>query len=257
MTVKEFMDRIELPEDARKAAAGTPLPEHEFARMSSLFWQDRDAFWEETEKRPDTPLWFLRFFSAMGPECFLRFREAGIPEDVFSATLKDITIWARAFFRRHGYYGLSEARWVARGMHMEVLRLGRLQFEPSALPDKTPVLKVHIPEDGPLKQEEALDSFRRAKDFFSRPFAFFTCDSWLLFPGLSPLLPRDSNILQFQQMFEILGTDLSSRQAEERIFGFLADSPEDYPAVTSLQKRAKKYYFFRKNTGQMKSYMLL
>lgn len=259
MTIKEFMDGIQLPKDAQAAAVQIPLPKEEFVRMNRLFWQDIPAFWEETEKKQNAPQWFLRFYTTMGPECFSRFREAGISQDIFFATLKDITIWARAFYQRHGSYGISQAQWAAKGMRMEVLRLGRLQFEPSLLSEGVPVLKVHIPEDGPLKKEEVMDSFRQAKDFFSSrissdsqarsSWTFFTCESWLLFPDLASLLPENSNILQFQKLFQITETVLSSRQAEERIFGFLSDNPADYPAKTSLQKHAREYLMKGKKLG--------
>ena len=91
MTIKEFMDGIQLPKDAQAAAVQIPLPKEEFVRMNRLFWQDIPAFWEETEKKQNAPQWFLRFYTTMGPECFSRFREAGISQDIFFATLKDIT----------------------------------------------------------------------------------------------------------------------------------------------------------------------
>lgn len=52
--------------------------------------------------------------------------------------------------------------------------------------------------------------------------------------------------LQFQPVYK---TDDNSRQGEDRIFGGLKDSPELYPEVTTLQKRAKEYLISGKKIG--------
>ena len=67
------------------------------------------------------------------------------------------------------------------------------------------------------------------------------CHSWLLSPALSRLLRSDSNILRFQRMFELVGLDDSSRQAEERIFGDIRPQPSDYPVSTTLQRAARQW----------------
>lgn len=252
MTRDELMNGIQLPPEAQEIVKHTPIPAEEFVRMKNLFLQDFPEFLRQAERKENSPQWLLCFYVTMGPECFPRFQEKGVSKDIFFATLKDITIWTRTGLRRHGRYGLCQPQWVAKGLRMELFRLGRLQFEPVRQEDGTPVLNVHIPEDGPLKPEEVTASFQQARDFFAsspEPYSRFVCESWLLFPALGQLLPPDSNILQFQKLFQLRETDCRSRQAEERIFGFVSDSPADYPVHTSLQKQARAYLMTGKPLG--------
>lgn len=69
----------------------------------------------------------------------------------------------------------------------------------------------------------------------------FICHSWLLDPELSQILNPESNILQFQSQFNIYEVDKSSKEAEERIFNKLNESPHDYEENTRLQRNAKNF----------------
>ena len=102
-----------------------------------------------------------------------------------------------------------------------------------------------VPQDEPLTTEACLASFEMAKQFFVKDHPTrLICHSWLLCPRLAELLPAESNIIRFMQLWtqEPCKPD-NSVQAMERIFGFgftadrLADAPED----SSLQRKAKRY----------------
>ncbi len=76
------------------------------------------------------------------------------------------------------------------------------------LKDGDKVLHVHIGSRGKLLQEEVQKSFVLAKDFFEKHFPDFTyrafvCSSWLLDENLKNILKKDSNILKFQDNFQI------------------------------------------------------
>ena len=47
----------------------------------------------------------------------------------------------------------------------------------------------------------------------------YLCHSWLLYPGLKDILPEKSNIIMFQNQFQIVETDWDEREAEWRIWG--------------------------------------
>ena len=49
------------------------------------------------------------------------------------------------------------------------------------------------------------------------------------------ILPKESNILKFQNFFRIVRTDFDERQAEQRIFGTVQENPEKYRRKTFLQ----------------------
>lgn len=230
----------------------------------------------------------------------------GIPESVLRNTLTDIQIWIETCQQLSGQAGLREAGWLREHFHGRVIRLGRLQFQPStyegtfiALSNRksgktclvasggktitqqgifsdcegasgttieltysenegeirrahvvqpngtialTPTdfapgcwekkltqgdttLALHIPAGSPLLFSACQDSFRQAADFYPRHFSdtptarAVTCGSWLFYPGLSDILPADSNIVRFQQaFFRFPFPGATANQAYERAF---------------------------------------
>ena len=182
-----------------------------------------------------------------------RYDALGIPERVFWDGMKDIAIWAEDYLEKNGVPGFAEWGWVAATMTMWVFRLGRLQFQADRLeeavvcggktyPAGTPILNVHIPAGEPLDEEAVLAAMDAApgffKTYFGMTFNLFHCHSWLMSPKLKMILPADSRIIRFQDLFEAREAD-EERQAEERVFGFLAEDPGDYPEKTSLQRKMK------------------
>ena len=243
MKLQEFMDGIGLSQADQKTVLSFSLSPEEYTGQKQLFLNHPQAFWDAVNqkgRKEQQMLWLLCFFTRLGADRFEAFQEKGISRQIFFQTLSDISIWAADCRKKNGFPGLSEGNWVAKSLHMELFRLGRLQFEPSFL-GEIPCLKVHIPEGGPLAIKEVFASFDQAKDFFHDSFSLFTCSSWLLFPGLQTLLPPESNIIQFQHLFSLKSVDLSSRQGEERIIGKICSDPSLYPSNTSLQKKAREY----------------
>ena len=241
-----------LPEITRAALKKTPLPADE-AALYALFLQDEKAF--SAALPQDNGLTILALYLHWLPRMKARYEALGIPEDIYQANLQDIAIWCEDFTAKTGLPGIKQWSWVGKSLRLELFRLGRLQFEPTVLteeilhdgqtyPAGTPVLSVHIPAEEPLSAAAALDAFRQAEDFFPRYFGktypLFICHSWLMAPALKEILPPSSRILQFQAMFETVATR-PHRQAEERVFGFLADDPSAYPEDTSLQRALKAY----------------
>lgn len=170
--------------------------------------------------------------------------------------MRDISIWCNDYLQKHGSPGFREWAWIGRSLRLEVIRIGRLQFEPSRLlravsledyvfPVGTPVLEVHIPAGEPLDIAGVQTSFALAPQFFrtysGTTYSLFHCHSWLLSPCLTELLPEQSRIMRFQNMFAIYRSDNEERQAEDRIFGFLSDVPHAYPESTSHQNACKQY----------------
>ena len=113
-------------------------------------------------------------------------------------------------------------------LKMTLFRLGRLQFEKTeslwefeykgrktAVGD--PVISIHIPEGQPLDPEACKESLDMGREILG--WRDSVCMPFLgPFPGLKELLDEKSNILRFQQMFEIQSVDFQFREGEERIF---------------------------------------
>ena len=209
----------------------------------------------------DNGLGILRFCLDWAAELKERYDSLGIPEKVFWDGVEDIAIWAEDYRNKQGVCGFAEWRWVAKTLSMEVFRLGRLQFEPIRLYEDavcngrlytagTAALSVHIPAGEPLDSAQVQEAMAYAPAFFGqyfqKQFVLFYCHSWLMSPQLKELLPEQARILQFQNLFYVYKME---RQAEERVFGFVAENPEDYPEVTSLQKKMKALLLAGKSFG--------
>lgn len=203
--------------------------------------------------REDNGLRILHFYLDWAVEVKAQYDALGIPERVFWDSLKDLAIWAEDYLVKHGVPGFAEWGWVAATMTMWVFRLGRLQFQADRLeedlvfgdrtyPAGTAVLNVHIPAGEPLDVAAVQEAMEYAPRFykthFGKTFTLYHCHSWLLSPQLKEILPKDSRIIQFQNLFEICWMD-EERQAEERVFGCLAEDPVTYPEETSLQRKMK------------------
>lgn len=249
MNVELFCEGIGLPAQALEAVRPW-LPDKQRARtLWQAFLRDTPAFLAQWEREEQAPQKILALYLTFACGCWDAYAQRGIAPAVYWDTFRDIALWDADCRARTGAHGLRQGAWLARHLHMALFRLGRLQFEPAPFPAAqvqpgTPaagarVLFVHVPADGPLAPQPVADSYAQAVRFFGPDsFACFACDSWLLSPVLLQLLAADSNILRFQREYRILRVNEASRQAEERIFGFVSDRPEEYPCASSLQRAA-------------------
>jgi len=262
MNAAEYITRLQIPYETASMLQTISLPE-DHLELRGLFFNHPEEF-RTTVSSSFTGLQILRLYMDWLDDTKAMYAARSIPESIFWDSLQDIPIWCNDYLVKFGKPGFIEWDWVGKTLRLEVIRLGRLQFEPDVLkkelilsgqrfPAGTPILHVHIPAGTPLDLQSVLDSLSRAPDFFrthwNKDFLLYHCHSWLLSPDLKQLLPGSSRIMQFQSLFQIYGTD-DERQAEERVFGFLSDDPSVYPEGTSLQ-RAVKQHLLRGNAVQM------
>jgi hypothetical protein len=151
-------------------------------------------------------------------------RGRGVPEEVSRRTLADLGRHVAVHRRRRGTGGLLFPWWIALHFHGELFQLGRLQFQRARLGQRTgqavaaarrglgpgdPCLSLHIPDfRGPLSPSACERSLALARDFFARHYPderyeIAVCHSWLLDPQLKRYLSADSNIIRFQNRFEL------------------------------------------------------
>lgn len=159
----------------------------------------------------------------MCEELSKQYKEKGIPEEILYDTLSDIVIWQEIWSELKGELYLGEIGWLKMHLSMKLFKLCRLQFALGQaehdIPEKNikkgdNIVEVHIPSVGPLTMEECEKSFDRAKQFFKEfypdyKYKYFTCHSWLMDESLSEILKPDSNILAFQNMYEIFNSEES------------------------------------------------
>ncbi|NQT61174.1 MAG: DUF5596 domain-containing protein [Bacteroidetes bacterium] len=188
-----------------------------------------------------------------------------IPDEIIRATLSDISLWSRYYFREFRIVGYPSNKFCWFNHHFEgkLFRLGRLQYELTLLKFETellqqgaPILKIHVPEDGKLIGEQCDESFLQAERFFgdTYPFSYqaLILDSWLSDHDLLKLLPESSNIRKFAERFiPIEHTHVNDNEIYHRIFGEKAvlSGLVDYELKTSLQKIIYPYFKEKKLFG--------
>lgn len=253
MDLRRFCREIKLPPEAVKIVEKMDgqISELQYVYVRNGFWTDRQKIFKEIAASPGYRQRFLYYYCRLACETFEKYQKAGIGEKVFFDTFSDFTIWCRVCFRRYGEYGLQEYEWLWRHVEMTIFRLGRLQFEKTPSPwavqkkDKKreigePIISIHIPEGEPLDGKLCRESIALGQKFWGKDLPF-VCHSWLLFPDLKKLLDKNSNIIRFQEMFDIQSVDFEFREGEERIFGKVLEDPQMYPEKTSLQREARKW----------------
>ena len=152
-----------------------------------------------------------------------QYEEKQIDNEILLDTLKDIVRWAITWSELKGCLYLGEIKWLGNHLGMTLFKLGRLQFNMAQIEEDMAkegflkgdkIIEVHIPSCGPLKKEECEKSIIAAKEFFKKyypdyNYKAFTCHSWLLDTSLNEILSKDSNIIQFQNMFDVTTEDKS------------------------------------------------
>lgn len=207
---------------------------------------------------PDYRFFYVLVFVAALPFVREYHQSRSIPDDIAQATLADLGRNVRVHRKREGIGGLGVAWWLMLHFRGMIYQLGRLQFERSSLggsiaksiveagdaaDESTPALSVHIPDFmGPMTPEACDDSFAQAEDFFPRYFpeehyGYAVCHSWLLDPNLKTILRPESNIMRFQERFNLAGQGWDSTDGiMQFVFGRLVKDIDDVPQESSLQR---------------------
>ena len=180
------------------------------------------------------------------------YRERGICDSVFLHTALDLRYKLRECKQVKHICGTFVAFWYPIIFNLELFALGRLQFhikplnrdyrsETRFLPEGTPVLNIHIPNDStPLTPSSVRESLCLARDFFRDTLGddpAFICHSWLLWPEHEKMLKPESNLIAFLHEFELLDYGLFSNQnVWWRVFGTNEKNPDLLPTDTSLRR---------------------
>jgi len=151
--------------------------------------------------------------TAVAEDAGARHRELGVDEEVTRATLQDVG-------RKHALYGAgSVLPWIVGILRADVVELGRLQVERRRGRHGH---ALHIPETGPLAPEAVGRSLARARALTGS--TDFSCESWLLDPGLREDL-AGTNIAAFAERFELVEAAVPSAAASEDAAKFVFRRP--------------------------------
>lgn len=191
------------------------------------------------------------------------YRAAGIPDEIFFATMGCFSRFAREYQKTFGCCGFDRGWWTGRQLSQRLFRIGELEFE--ILRGEEPRVSIHIPSDADLTPEKPLLACREADTFLRRqghavPESAWECSSWLLSPDLPRFLSAGSRLLAFQALFDITVANEDDRSYRQWLFQDARLEPKDFPENTSLQRSIKAFILsgnrFRSGCGRLKAGLL-
>lgn len=206
---------------------------------------------------PPTVRWlYVVAFAEFLPTTLAAHMRRGIPDATSRATIADVGRHVRIARRLYGVRACIEQNWLQAHLRGLLYDLGRLQFNLAHLELRqseldqagldgvpgTVVVETHIPETGPLVPDAVEASLARARGFFEAHFPelgsirYATCDSWLLDPQLSVIVPG-SNIARFGARYTLFGP---RRESDQSALDFVFRAPttprDQLPRDTRLQR---------------------
>lgn len=201
---------------------------------------------------------------------YAEYQKRGIPDEIYYDTMTDLAIWTRSAEREKDEIGIVNILWVRHALYLQIFKIGRLQYQFSKInysllglgraarkqvpvPKGSKILCLHIPEAGRLEPEACRASLLKAKAFFKTyypefDFRGFFCGSWLLSLQNERFMDRNSNIMQFPKLFDLV---LEGRTGENEMLSRIWTNAPKHPSVkqlkaypedTDLRRRAKAYF---------------
>lgn len=265
-TWKEIAEMIALQEEVTEALLPLEAQINIKEMQKSIKDLTSETAWEEARKNlkvllaPDEQGFKMLFcMLCSAAYSYEQYAELGISESIFIDTMKCFTRFVGEHKASFGCYGFDRDFWTGRQLSLQLFRLGELEFE-KVLENGKKTISVHIPSDAVLTESECKKSIDNSAEFFERYDSRYTdvgysFNSWLLSPALKALLPENSRILKFQNLFKIESVDKSSDGFLEWVYKRKDIKIEDLPENTSLQKKMKQYLLDGGWVGEAKGYL--
>ena len=186
-------------------------------------------------------------------QSFEEYQRKEIPVDIFTDTMKFCTRFLLDYHKTYACYRFVWGWWFPRQLSLREFRIGALEYEFS----EEKCIQIHIPSDAGLSQQAVLESNSRFKRFCKQYYPEWEgkemyCQSWLLSPVLKDILNGNSNILSFQELFDVVETDEESMAVLDWVFPGFNEISDKLPENTSLQRNMKRYLLEGKKIGWTK-----
>ena len=205
------------------------------------------------------------------PTLHQKYRERGIPDEIFFESMDDIRCKVNECVECKGVVGTFVADWYDRFFKLACFAYGRFQYEVMTYEGEDftmssgkifrkgdKYINMHIPSRGiPLTDEVRLASYRAAYPHFSSLFedgiVIFGCSSWLLYPRHREFLPAGMNLLKFMGDFEMVNWKETPEDFHDRwrLYGKHASLPDDQlPCDTTMRRAYAKWLQDGNPTGR-------
>ncbi len=152
----------------------------------------------------------------------------------------------------------SQMMWGSYFMKGNLIQIGRLQYEIGVedldkldkyFEEKHQYIYIHIPKGKDLTEADVKESLCLADKYIKKYYselkneklAYYT-KTWLLSPEIKEILSNDSNIIKFQNKFNIIEYEENINDFLNFVFGVVIDKVDykDLPEKTTLQKELKR-----------------
>ena len=186
------------------------------------------------------------------------YRKRNISNDIFVATMKFCTRFLHEYHQTFQTYKFVWEQWFPRQISLNEYRIGALEYE--FVDAENREIEVHIPSDADLRKRSVAQSIKdfntfRAKHYPGWKTVKLTCNTWMLMPELKEMLGKESNIIAFQNLFEIDTVDYDATWYMKWIFPGIENIDESLPERTTLQRKMKKYLLDGKKFGVAKGHL--
>lgn len=173
------------------------------------------------------------------------YKEKGISEEIFIATMKCFTRFIDETYRMTGEWCFDRWWWTTRQVGCHLFRIGELEYEIKPVDDDV-VISLHIPSDADFSPSAVDKSLEEADKFFERYYpklsgAKYICHSWLLDKQLQDMLKSDSNIVSFQNRFEIVDEGEADTEFIEWLYNTKSTDFSTLPENSYLQINVKEH----------------
>ena len=173
------------------------------------------------------------------------YQAKGIIDEIYFATIKCYPRFISETYQMTGKLYFDRYWWTTRQAGCHLFRIDELEYEMKHIEDEI-VIGIHIPSDADFSPSAIDDSLASAKQFFSEHYpelsnAEYRCHSWLLDKQLRKMLKDSSNILSFQNRFEIFDVGEIGTDFIEWLYNTRTTDYDTLPDNTSLQRNIKKH----------------
>lgn len=173
------------------------------------------------------------------------YKEKGISDEIYFATMKCYPRFIDETFKMTGKLYFDRYWWTTRQAGCHLFRIGELEYEMKHIGGDV-AIGIHIPSDVDFSPSAIDVSLARARQFFAANYpelsnAEYRCHSWLLDSQLKGMLNESSNILNFQDRFEIFDEGEVGTDFIEWLYNTKSNDYAILPENTSLQENMKKY----------------
>ncbi len=266
--IKEFMERYQYPSEAREELLNgyQKLEDSKhfqaFQQLVTAYEQDTVTDYKEIfqslrqiAKAEEIHSYTLNllYLIVISKHLAMKYQEPNWTKEMFDGAMLDLKYKLLECHNLYNVWGNFVIEWDIGFFQLKLVALGRLQFElwefsneyekdGNQLHKGDKVINLHIPSSGTLRLSDCEASFAMATKFFRSHFTNgpipFVCESWLLYPANKVILPSDSNIVQFMNLFDIYEAyDDEKKQDLWRVYSSAWDKePDQLPRNTTLQR---------------------